>query len=145
MNIQVIKGWIIGDSVVYDKCFKQPTKNSSFTTLPLLMYPHTNVGLWITHNLKWDHHINKSVQKCSTLLGLLKPLKFKLNRPVLEKIFLSYIRPIIEYADIVWSGAPFSLLAKFDNVIVEAMRLITGAPARSNIANLYQESGWQLT
>ena len=98
------------------------------------------MGLSITQNLKWDHHINNSVQKCSTLLGLPKPLKFKLNRPVLEKIFLSYIRPIMEYADIVWSGAPFSLLAKFDHVVVEAMGLITGGPARSNIANLYKET-----
>ena len=101
------------------------------------------MGLWITHNLKWEHHINNSVQKCSTLLGLLKTLKFKLNRPVLEKIFLSYIRPIMEYADIVWSRAPFSLLAKFDHIVVEAMRLITCAPARSNMANIYKETGWQ--
>ena len=50
----------------------------------------------------------------------------------------------MEYADIVWSGSPFSLLAKFDHVVVEAMRLITCAPARSNIANLYKETGWQL-
>ena len=102
------------------------------------------MGLWITHNLKWDHHINSLVTKCSTLLELLKPLKFKLNRAVIEKIFLSYIRPIMEYGDIVWSGAPTSLLAKLDHLVVEAMRLITGAPARSNIASLYREMGWQL-
>ena len=105
---------------------------------------HKHVGLWITHNLKWDHHINSLVQKCSTLLGLLKPLKFKLNRAVIEKIFLSYIRPIMEYGDLVWSGAPTSILAKLDHLVVEAMRLITGTPARSNIASLYREMGWQL-
>ena len=40
----------------------------------------------------------------------------------------------MEYGDIVWSGAPTSLLARLDHLVVEAMRLITGAPARSNIA-----------
>ena len=50
----------------------------------------------------------------------------------------------MKYTDIVWSGASFSLLAKLDHIVVEAMRLITGAPARSNIANLYKETGWQL-
>ena len=50
----------------------------------------------------------------------------------------------MEYADIVWSGVPFSLLFKLDHVVVEAIRLITGAPARSNIPNLYKETGWQL-
>ena len=50
----------------------------------------------------------------------------------------------MEYGDIVWSGAPTSLLAKLDHLVVEAMRRITGAPARSNIASLYREMGWQL-
>ena len=50
----------------------------------------------------------------------------------------------MEYADIVWSGAPISLLSKLGHIVVEAMRLITGAPARSNTANLYKETGWQL-
>ena len=50
----------------------------------------------------------------------------------------------MEYTDIVWSRAPFSLLAKLDQIVVEAMRLITGAPARSNIDNLYKETGWLL-
>ena len=50
----------------------------------------------------------------------------------------------MEYTDIVWFGAPFSLLAKLDQIVVEAMRLITGATARTNIDNLYKETGWQL-
>ena len=50
----------------------------------------------------------------------------------------------MDYADIVWSGAPFSLLAKLDQIVVEAMRLIKGAPARSNIDNLYKETAWPL-
>ena len=99
------------------------------------------MGLWITHNGKWDNHISSSVQKCSTLLGLVKPLKFKQNRPVLEKYFQSYIRPTMEYADIVWSGASFNLLAKLDYIVVEVTRLITGAPTRSNITYIRKHVG----
>ena len=50
----------------------------------------------------------------------------------------------MEYADTVWSGAPFSLLSKLDHIVVDAVRLIIGAPARSNIANLYMEIGCPL-
>ena len=50
----------------------------------------------------------------------------------------------MEYADIVWSGAPISLLSKLDQIVVKAMRPITGAPARSNIDILYKETGWPL-
>ena len=31
-----------------------------------------------------------------------KKLKFELDRKALETIYLSFIRPILEYADIVW-------------------------------------------
>ena len=50
----------------------------------------------------------------------------------------------MEYADIAWPEAPFCLLTKLDHIVDEAMRLITGAPARYNIANLYKETGWKL-
>ena len=50
----------------------------------------------------------------------------------------------MEYADIVLSRAPVSLLAKLDDIVAEAMRLITAALARSNTANLYKETGCQI-
>ena len=76
------------------------------------------------------------------MIGLLKFFKYKLKRQALEKMFLTYIRPIMEYADAVWAGAPFSVLSKLDHLVVEAMRIVTGAPARSNISKLYEETGW---
>ena len=144
-----IENWANQWLIKFSPSLKQNTqtrhKRLIFYNTPIAnVSSHKHVGLWITHNLKWDHHSNSFVKKCSTLLGLLKLLKFKLNRAVIEKIFLSYIRPIMEYGDIVWSGAPTSLLVKLDHLVVEAMRLITGAPARSNIASLYREMGWQL-
>lgn len=103
---------------------------------------HKHIGLWISHNLKWNNHIDSLVEKCSKHIGILKLLKFKLNRNALEKIFFAYIRPIMEYADVIWAGAPISVLSKLDHILVEAMRAVTGAPARSNISNLFQETGW---
>ena len=103
---------------------------------------HKHIGLWISNNFKWDFHIKNLVDKCSIRLGILKSLKFKLNRKALETIFTLYIRPILEYADIIWSGAPQHLLSKLDYIINEAMRIVTGAPARSSVTELYKETGW---
>ena len=41
----------------------------------------------------------------------------------------------MEYADITCAGAPISVLSKLDQIVVEAMRAVTGAPARSNTSN----------
>ena len=49
----------------------------------------------------------------------------------------------MEYACVVWSGAPTQLLSRLDNILVQGMQIATGAPARSNISSLYKETGWQ--
>ena len=43
----------------------------------------------------------------------------------------------MEYADIIWSGAPRYLLSKLDYITNETMRVVTGAPARSSISDLF--------
>ena len=48
----------------------------------------------------------------------------------------------MEYADIVWSGAAQHLLSKQDYITNEAMRVVTGAPARLSISDLYNTTGW---
>ena len=58
-------------------------------------------------------------------------------------MYFSFIRPILEHWDIVWQEASHSDLCKFDSVLVAAMRLVSGAPYRSNLQSLYTELDWQ--
>ena len=60
----------------------------------------------------------------------------------LETIFVSFIRPSLEYANTLWSGAYEKDLIKLDSLEVEATRSVTGATSGSNIANLYRDTGW---
>ena len=71
------------------------------------------------------------------------PLKFKLDRKSLETMYFSFVRPSMEYAQVVWGGTYDSDIVKLERIQVDAMRLITGATARSNIANLYTETKFQ--
>ena len=73
---------------------------------------------------------------------MLKSLKFTLDRKSLETIFVSFIRPSLEYANTLWAGAYEKDLIKLDSLEVEAMRSVTGATLGSNIANLYRDTGW---
>ena len=73
---------------------------------------------------------------------MLKSLKFTLDRKSLETIYVSFIRPSLEYANTLWAGAYDKDLTKLDSLEVEAMRSVTGATAGSNIANLYKDTGW---
>ena len=75
-------------------------------------------------------------------MNIIQSFKFKLDRAALEKYYVSFVRPILEYADVVWSGAHDCNLSKLDRVQLRAMRIVTGATERSNINNLYSDTGW---
>ena len=49
-----------------------------------------------------------------------------LDRKTLEKIYLTYIRPIMEYSEVVWDNKTLFLINKSENVQIEAVRIVTG-------------------
>ena len=70
------------------------------------------------------------------------PLKFKITRHSLEIMYKSFVVPVLEYGIIVWGGTFDTDIIKLEKIQVDAMRLITGAIARSNIAELYKETSF---
>ena len=103
---------------------------------------HVYLGLRFSKNLRWKHHIHDITQKARKKLNLMVPLKYKLDRKSLEIMYRSFVLPSIEYANVVWGGSYDNDIMKLEIIHVDAMRLITGATARSNIANLYEECNW---
>ena len=103
---------------------------------------HTYLGLKFSNNLRWNHHINDIATKARTRLNMMVPLKFKLNRKSLEIMYKSFVLPTMEYANVVWGGTFDSDMLKLEKIHVDGMRLITGATARSNIANVYREASF---
>ena len=74
---------------------------------------------------------------------MLKPLKWKLSRQCLETVYKSYIRSLLEYGAEIWDPASITLIDMLQKVQSKAARLVTGAIAKSNMANLHEETGWE--
>jgi hypothetical protein len=53
------------------------------------------------------------------------------------------IRPILEYADVVWDNKTLFLINKLENVQIEAARIVTGRTRLVSINSLYKETGWE--
>ena len=106
---------------------------------------HKHLGVHLSHNLSWTIHAEETAKKANKCLGILRPLKFKLDRASLETLYKSFIRPILEYADIIWDApdAHRHGLDILEKVQTEAARLVTGATARCSTENLYTEAGWE--
>jgi hypothetical protein len=103
---------------------------------------HKHLGLTLTSDLTWKTHIDEIVAKATKRLGILRNLKFKVDRLSLERIYMSFIRPILEYGDIVWDS-PMEILAPLESVQLNAARIVTGATARCSTNGLYTETAWQ--
>ena len=127
-------------SRIRNKPFHPPLKldNVEITRVP----QHKHLGLTLTSDLSWKTHIDGVVDKATKRLGILRSLKFKVDRLSLERIYMSFIRPILEYGDIIWDS-PMEVLAPLENVQLNAARIVTGATARCSTNGLYAETAWQ--
>ena len=59
---------------------------------------HKHLGLEISNDANWKKHIDLITKKAFTRVNILRIVKFILDRKTLEKIYLTFIRPILEYA-----------------------------------------------
>ena len=68
-----------------------------------------------------------------------------MDRRTLETLYKSFIRPVLEYADILWHIPADNrhVLDILERVQLEAARVVTGATRRCPTAKLYQEVGWE--
>lgn len=65
---------------------------------------HCHLGLILQSNACWSEHITNIFDRACQRLNVLRTLKYKLNRESLTKMYISFIRPILEYGDVVWDN-----------------------------------------
>ncbi len=66
------------------------------------VFEHKHLGLIFTPNLSWSKHISAVIAKANRCLGVLKKNKYILSRKSLEIGYFSFIRPILEYCDLIY-------------------------------------------
>ena len=56
---------------------------------------------------------------------------------------MTFIRPLLEYGDVVWDSHTVYLTNKLESVQEEAARVVTGGTCLVSLLTLYAESGWE--
>lgn len=79
----------------------------------------------------------------SKALNVLKTLKYKLNRASLNSLYKSHVRPLMEYADVIWDGCSEGEANILETVQYEAARVVTGAMKGTNKRRLLNELCWE--
>ncbi|KAK3085741.1 hypothetical protein FSP39_008065 [Pinctada imbricata] len=94
---------------------------------------HKHLGITFTSDLSWDTHIDSIAKKASKKLHILRKLRFVLDRLSLQKIYFSFIRPVLEYADIIWDGCTQNSKNRFYSLIQHAKTSMLDEQRRSGI------------
>jgi hypothetical protein len=66
-----------------------------------------------------------------------------LKREILEKIYLSFIRPLLEYSCEVWDNCSQTDNDRLEKLQLEAARIAPGLTAFSSRDSVYKETGWE--
>ena len=104
---------------------------------------HKHLGVTLSNDGKWNTHIDNIVTSAMKHINVMRKIKYKICRTTLEKLYLTYIRPILEYACEVWDNCGIVYTNKLENVQLEAARIITGLPIFTKKERIYEEIGWE--
>ena len=145
------KRWLISFNAVKTDSMIISRKHQSPAHPPLVFQGHIlnsvnnhkHLGLTLRSDLKWSDHVNLLIIRASKQLNILKSLQYRLNRETLEVIYTSFIRPILEYASVVWDGCAQQQSDQLESIQLAAARAVTGAMKTTSIAKLYEEIGWE--
>ena len=104
---------------------------------------HKHLGLILSKSCTWYNHIQEIASKAWVRLILMRTLKFRANRKSLEQIYVSFIRPLLGYCDVVWDNCSAENKKQLESIHIEAARIITGATRLCSIEKLFSELGWE--
>ena len=75
---------------------------------------HKHLGLILDNHLSFDKHINDKTSKANKGIGVIKALFHILPRKSLLNIYLSFIRPHLDYCDIIYHKSSNDELSTFE-------------------------------
>ena len=128
--------------------FSRKTKKSSH---PPLVFNNANVchtasqkhlGIILDSQLMFETHLKTVTTKINKTIGLLRKLQNVLPRSALTTIYKAFVRPHLDYGDILYDQAyNMSFHEKLESIQYRACLAITGAIQGSSKEKLYQELG----
>ena len=104
---------------------------------------HKHIGFVFCSDCTWHDHFEHIKAKAWARINVMRKLKFQLDRKSLQIIYFSFIRPLLEYGDVVWSNCMLYESNELEKIQHEAARIVTGATKLVSISSLLSETGWE--
>ena len=127
------------------------TKSIS-TQLPILTFngsticsikSHKHLGMILDKKLSFNHHLKEKIAKANKGIGMITRLYTYLPRHTLINIYKAFVRPHLDYGDIIYDNPIESFCNKIESVQYNAALAITRAIRGTSRGKLYQELGFE--
>ena len=76
-------------------------------------------------------------------MAVLRKLKLKVSRNFLETTYLTFIRPLLEYAGEVWDNCTLADAERIEKFQLEAARIVIGLTSYASLLSINKETGWE--
>ena len=97
-------------------CFSNKRDNENYQPLQFnstdlqIADSQKHLGSILDFKLNFKEHIKRKITKCNKIIGLMKKLPLILSRKSLLTIYKSFVRPNLDYADIIYDNHLTNLL-----------------------------------
>ena len=101
-----------------------------------------HLGLLLDEKLNFKQHVDNTILKINKGISIIKKLRHSLPRKSLLTIYKAFLRPLIDYGDIIYDQPQNeSFCEKLESTQYKAALAITGAIQGTSRDKLYQELG----
>jgi len=115
-----------------------------FNTIPVAREHFTkHLGVYLDSRLNFSKHIKEQVLKATKGVSLLKFLSKYVGRNVLDLSYKMYVRPHLDYGDVIFHNQRMDLMGLIERVQYQAALIVSGCWQGTSRDKLYEELGWE--
>ena len=100
---------------------------------------HKHLGVILQSSGRWTEHITDIIQRAKKKVDILRGLMHRLDRRTLEIMYLTYIKPLLEFSNALLDNCTKGEKEKLEEIQLAAARVVSGGTRGTNHDLLYNE------
>ncbi len=131
--------------VIFTQKYKNPIHPQLvFNEIPVAREKSTkHLGMILDDHLTFRLHMKEAIERANKGISVMRYLSKYVNRKILDQTYKLYVRPHLDYGDIIYHGQLVDMMNSLESVQYQAGLIVTGCIKGTNRVKLYTELGWE--
>ena len=104
---------------------------------------HKHLGLNLDEKLTFAGHIREAIVKAKRGIGIIRFFAKYASRYVPDQMYKPYVRPHLDYGDIIYHDQNMLLSRKLESIQYETTLPVSGGWKGTNTDRVLEELGWE--